>query len=793
MRRFAILAAALLALSAFADAARLKVAVPVMPTYVTKAEEGNGGAIIEWAVRVSAELKTDFDLVRCLNYGELVEKLQRGDVDIAFGLPLNSVDGVDFGHIFLGRLRTYLKVRKGSRFRLNDPPSWSRAKIGCLRGSPVNRDLVVSLAECKTDAEMREFDSVEAASKAFAAGEVDMLLTCDPLCDDGEEIVYAVHALPYYIAVASGRGDLAARCDQAVRAIFQTETHIANRIDAKYHRVPRGLSSTFTMREKQLIAKYNQEKTLPRLKLEGIATLPAGVTGRDRINRILAESVRQLIFERSGLDLQVYPSIIFDREAILYSWKLGQIWDNATGAADEDVELAPVGKLPREVEAIIWKTLADVTQAEMLRLVYHAVTEGQDRAFLTPRQQGAIIGIVVALAFLAVALRMFYTNRRIRIALEQARHAESVKARFIATVSHEIRTPLNAIVGFSEHLQNCSEKEAELYTGGIRKSSEVLLSLINDVLDLSKLEAGKMDVWGGRCDFMRTASTVHTVFSEQARMKGLKYEAEFPEACPDLAISETCLRLVAVNLIGNALKYTRKGKVRVVAKVEPTNEPGYRSIYFEVSDTGCGIAPEAIGTIFDPFTRDLKGQGGQVYEGTGLGLPIVKKILDQLGATIEVKSEVGKGSTFIARLPRVEALGEAHGVRTIAAAKETGVRGDLKVAVVDDVEMNLKIMKIHLEKAGCANIQVFRNANRAIEGLRRFPADIIFTDMWMPEMNGDEFARHCRGDAALRRKKIVLVTADASEGSLENSPFDDILLKPVTFDKVREVVKRFGC
>ena len=381
-------------------------------------------------------------------------------------------------------------------------------------------------------------------------------------------------------------------------------------------------------------------------------------------------------------------------------------------------------------------------------------------------------------------------------ALEDAKAASRAKATFLATMSHEIRTPLNAIVGFVEFLQDATldEEHRQTYLAGITRSSNALLALINDILDLSKIDAGKMGLRGGRCDFRRLFEEMKSIFSFRVQEKGLTLTYRLAPDFPVLELQEERIRQILLNLIGNAAKFTQAGHVAFSADYVDED------LMIEVEDSGCGIAPENRAKIFDPYIQDAGVRGGNVYHGTGLGLPICKRLVESVGGRIAVTSEVGKGSTFTLVIPHVAvAAAEAPepSIAAVARVASPAARTQLHVVLVDDVSLNLKVLSRYVEMAGVpkANIVVHTNPSAALADILALPADrlVVFTDMWMPELSGEALARRVRSDAGHAQVPLIAVTADAdTSDTFDMSLFNGVVTKPATSAKIKEALAGVG-
>ena len=374
-------------------------------------------------------------------------------------------------------------------------------------------------------------------------------------------------------------------------------------------------------------------------------------------------------------------------------------------------------------------------------------------------------------------------------ALERARSAEKARSMFFSIVSHDIRTPLNAILGYSELLQKGAQGEAERNEAlkSIRSSGTTLLQLVNDVLDLAKMDAGKMTLQPEPVLLSQLTDEVFSSFWRTAGEKGIKL-VNRAEGVPTVMIDGHRFRQILFNLIGNAVKFTREGSVTVAASYAE------KTLVVSVSDTGCGIAPDMLTHVLDPFVQVLDpSHAADRAGGTGLGLSICRRLVETMGGELDVESELGRGSTFRARIPGVEAC----------AAKPGPAAGEVRtvmpeglpkhVLVVDDSPVNRKVLTAFLKKAGIVcidqagdGVEAFAKLDAAVKA--GDPHDFVFSDFWMPNMNGLELVEKLRADLRFARLPVFAVTADTEFHKDSRSDlFDDILLKPLTYGKLVEV------
>ena len=359
--------------------------------------------------------------------------------------------------------------------------------------------------------------------------------------------------------------------------------------------------------------------------------------------------------------------------------------------------------------------------------------------------------------------------------------AEKARSMFFSMVSHDIRTPLNSIVGFSEMIADGkgSTEEREEQARNVLFSARTLLALVNDVLDLSKLDADKMTISPAPCDFPALLSLVAGSLRIQTEAKGITIRADCG-AMPRLMLDEDRVRQILVNLAGNAVKFTKEGGVELTAEFKEG------TLRFSVRDSGIGIARENLARILEPFVQVGPNGAG----GTGLGLSICKRLLERMGGELLVESELGRGSVFSAVIRGVEIAPEtapqtpAPQTPTTPTPAPPDAASPAKVRsilIVDDVPINLKVEKAQLMRAGITDVEMAESGADALAALRRRPFDLVLTDLWMPEMDGYALCAAIRADAALAGMRVYAVTADVeARMTATERGFDGILLKPVT-------------
>ena len=366
--------------------------------------------------------------------------------------------------------------------------------------------------------------------------------------------------------------------------------------------------------------------------------------------------------------------------------------------------------------------------------------------------------------------------------LKVERMANQAKGLFFSSVSHDIRTPLNAIVGFSELLEAgiSDAEDRKRCISAIRSSGKVLARLVDDILDLSKLESGKMDIIEEPTDLTALIREVISVCESLRTRKALELKTEIGEM-PCLCVDPQRIRQLLYNLLSNAYKYTMTGTITVRVFWQDG------TLTLSVADTGKGISEEDLTRILQPFVQVADKNH---RDGSGLGLAICRKLVDLMDGELKIDSKIGVGSTFTILLHDVKSAEPPAGTAEPSALSGLSTSAGLRILVVDDSPVNRAVLKAMLAKCGVTAVVMAENGREALSALTSDPNfDIVFSDLWMPEMDGHDLIKAIRGDAKLSHLPVFLITADVEARSqAESNGFNGILLKPVTLDKIRPLL-----
>jgi signal transduction histidine kinase/ActR/RegA family two-component response regulator len=397
-------------------------------------------------------------------------------------------------------------------------------------------------------------------------------------------------------------------------------------------------------------------------------------------------------------------------------------------------------------------------------------------------------------------------TRNLLRAREEAISSAKAKSNFLSAVSHEMRTPLSAVIGMTAIGKSAASLEKKDYAfEKIGDASTHLLSVINDILDMSKIEANKLELFSAEFSLEKTLRKAIDIVHFRMEDKQQNFTVNIDENIPDTLIGDDQrLTQVVANLLSNAVKFTpEQGSLRLDARLLKEKENGACTLQVEVTDTGIGIAPEQQAKLFSPFQQAESGISRK-FGGTGLGLAISKRIVEMMGGKIWIKSKLGKGSTFIFTLQVRRGAKNPNGLSAPAAgagdsvrAGETNCFDGRRVLLAEDVEINREIVQTLLEPTGL-EIDCAEDGAKAVEMFSADPCryDLIFMDVQMPEVDGCEAARRIRalGVPGAKTVPIVAMTANVFKEDIEKcleSGMDSHLGKPLDFDEVLKTLRQY--
>ena len=465
---------------------------------------------------------------------------------------------------------------------------------------------------------------------------------------------------------------------------------------------------------------------------------------------------------------------------------------------------ARLGWATDRVEGKSLQDFLSAKQAAELQTVYERAWDGETikwegtaaegeiwfLAQLHPRRQDGRVTEVIMSAIETTEMKE--SEAALRAEKEKAESADRAKSEFLAVMSHEIRTPMNSVIGFASmlHETDLSTVQAR-YVEMIESAGDGLLDIINDVLDISKIEAGRMELSMEAIDPMSIAADVVELMRGRADEKSIKLRLEIADSVPSSVRSDRArLRQVLVNLVGNAVKFTAEGSVTLQLEYhEPDRLIG------RVVDTGIGIPPEGVERLFKPFSQ-VDSSTTRNFGGTGLGLAICLRLCEALGGGITVRSEAGQGSTFEFHMcaPQMASSVSASPIAGSADVPDLGEE-DARILVVDDHIANRRVIGLLLQTHGYQNIEYAETGEKALEIAAREKFDIVFMDIEMPGIDGIETTRRLRALAAssVDCPWIVGLSANVlkeTQTTAREAGMNAFLAKPVRRDALPDALRK---
>lgn len=414
-----------------------------------------------------------------------------------------------------------------------------------------------------------------------------------------------------------------------------------------------------------------------------------------------------------------------------------------------------------------------------------------------------IVGTVMTALLSYQALLFHRENERVNNQKKEIEELNRSQNRFFSSMSHEIRTPINSILGLNEVIlrQEDASDEIKNDAGAIQGAGKMLLALVNDILDFSRIEAGRMDIVPVQYRLANLMSEIVNMISLQVKEKGLTFSTDINPDVPSVLIGdEIRIRQIIINLLNNAVKYTESGSIKMHIRSEETGDDRINLI-ITVADTGIGIRDEVIPVLFDAFAR-MDQEKNRNIEGTGLGLSIVKQLTDLMGGDIRVDSQYGQGTTFTVTLPQEVADPQKIGNINIMDHASKGytyesmsTAPEADILVVDDVRMNLMVVKKLLRETK-VRIDTASSGPEALDLTLKKRYDVIFMDHLMPEMDGLECLKCIRNQTEGLCRDVPVIVLTANVGGENNelynkAGFDEILAKPVSGNSLEETLIKF--
>jgi PAS domain S-box-containing protein len=498
--------------------------------------------------------------------------------------------------------------------------------------------------------------------------------------------------------------------------------------------------------------------------------------------------------------LRAIPVAVFYKDRTGRYQGCNESFTEIMGVTKEDIEGKTVHELwPDNMAEIYEQRDQELMKAPVYQVYEHVIKDknGRDRPVIFAKDvfydaEGKVAGLVGA--FIDISDRK-KAEEELLEALDRAEVANRAKSEFLANISHEIRTPMNGIIGMAHLLAETSLNEEQLeYVKNLEISSKSLMMLLNDILDLSRIESGRIELESEEFSLRETVEELSTTFTMELRRKSLEFRLEIGEELPELLVGDQLrTRQILLNLMGNAIKFTPFGNITVAASLKERSDDKI-IILFTVADTGIGIAPAALEKIFAPFTQ-ADSSTTRKYGGSGLGLTICRRLATLMGGRIWADSIEGKGSRFYLELPFAFAREKSTDKSPVEDEKNyLQDMGKLSILLAEDSHVNAIFITRLLSKMG-HTVTVAENGQEALERLSAENFDCILMDIQMPVMGGNEAMLIIRQNETKTglHTPIIALTAHAmtdEKNLLLSSGFDSHVPKPVEIKELLHELAR---
>jgi len=621
---------------------------------------------------------------------------------------------------------------------------------------------------------------------------------------DGKEIWLDTSKLPLRDSQGQVVGVIGVSTDISKLKIAELELILANKSLALQYEETGKRAAELAIANTELILQNTENEILKdelEIRVEE-RTKQLAETNRNLHNEIKRKKRTEelLIIQSTALNAVANAIVITDSSGNV-EW-INKAFTALTGYSKEDI----AGKNPRTLKSgkhdddfykELWDTVLEgkVWYGELINKRKNGSLYDEEMT-ITPLkdESGRIVRFI--------AIKNDITDRKkteeeFKIAKKEAEDANKMKSEFLANMSHEIRTPLNSIIGFSNILKEklIGHNIYTEYLDNIMLSSKMLLNLINDILDLSKVEAGKTVIDYHPVNLKSIVAEIDTVFQMKALEKGVTLNFDLSNDIPESLISDDrYLRQILFNLIGNALKFTHKGSVDIqIRTIQKINDDSKVDLKFVIKDTGIGIQENEIVTIFEPFIQATK-KDRNLYRGTGLGLSITKRLVELLGGTIAVESEIDKGSVFSFLLFNVE-ISPIQGAEVKVSVNYYPSEIKFKNPVLlltEDMLSNRQVIKGYLENLNILIIEA-ENGEECIQAMNIQRPDLILMDMEMPVMDGYTAINIIKSDESLKNIPLIALSASGMKEQKNKMRLiaDDILIKPIYKEALIAILMKY--